>query len=56
MIKVLECGSVVDGCSQSFRGLDEGGILERAGEHAEADHGMSASDYASAALPKIKPV
>lgn len=54
MIKVLEC--IVDGCSSSFRGLDEDGILERAGEHAEAEHGMAAADYAAQARGAIKPV
>ena len=40
MAKVLKCGDVVPGCDYEMRGNSEEEVLQRAAEHAKADHGM----------------
>jgi predicted small metal-binding protein len=40
MASVLKCGDVVPGCDFEMTGSSDQGILQRAAEHAKADHGM----------------
>lgn len=47
-MKSFNCGSVNPGCEREFRGLDDEGIVARAGEHAAEAHGVSPdSDFES---------
>ncbi len=43
-MKYFDCADVVPGCDVVFRGLDEGGIVLRAAEHAATAHGLSNVD------------
>ena len=40
-MKQFSCGSVVPGCTATFRAPDEAGILTQVAAHAKADHGMA---------------
>lgn len=50
-MKYFNCADVFAGCDKVFRGLDEGGIVDRASEHAANDHG--ATDAADKIAAKI---
>ncbi len=39
-MKQFSCGSVVPGCTATFRASDDGGILQQVAAHAKAEHGM----------------
>lgn len=52
-MKHFDCGSVFAGCETKFRGLDEGGIADRAAEHAVAAHGASADEVRGQILANI---
>jgi predicted small metal-binding protein len=52
-MKHFDCGSVFAGCDTTFRGLDEGGIADRAAEHAVAAHGASADEARAQILANI---
>ncbi len=40
-MKQFECGTVVDGCDGVVTGETEDDVLQAAGEHAAAAHGMT---------------
>ena len=43
-MRYFNCGDVHAGCDKVFRGLDDGGIVERVTEHAVNEHGAAAGD------------
>ena len=53
-MRYFNCGDVHAGCDKVFRGLDDGGIVERVTEHAVSEHGATAGDGLSDSIrPKI---
>jgi predicted small metal-binding protein len=40
-MKSFACGSVVPGCTHSFRAASEHDILHQVAEHARRDHGLA---------------
>ena len=49
-MRYFNCGDVHSGCDKVFRGLDDGGIVERVTEHAVAEHGASAGGDLTSAI------
>lgn len=52
-MKHFTCASVFAGCDKVFRGLDEGGIADRASEHAANEHGVTVDDARGPILANI---
>lgn len=49
-MKYFTCADLFAGCDKVFRGLDEGGIVERASEHVAAEHGSTDTAAIAAAI------
>jgi predicted small metal-binding protein len=54
MAKVLRCRDVGMDCPKEVRGETEEEVLQLAAEHAEKDHGISASQIPPSILAMVK--
>lgn len=52
-MRYFNCGDVHAGCDKLFRGLDDGGIVDRVTEHAVAEHGASAGADLAAKIRSV---
>ena len=54
MAKVLRCADLGMSCSKEIRAENEEDLLKLAAEHAEKDHGVSASSIPPSILAMVK--